>query len=133
MHERTDGCARQYKSKHSFGIISTSNDNLNVNHIANYIASGHGKGEVDQAAGFVKTAAKHAVISNPDVVIRNAEELYHFTKSYLTTHEINLTAKLSERRFFSMLDVDDVRREPNNNYKTIKRNAQPVFGCINRV
>ena len=58
LHQRTDGCAGQYKSKHSFGIISISEQHLNVHHIANYNASGHGKGEVDQAAGFLKTAAK---------------------------------------------------------------------------
>ena len=56
----------QYKNKHSFGIISTSEQHLNVHHITNYSASGHGKGEVDQAAGFLKTAAKRAVIANTD-------------------------------------------------------------------
>ena len=69
LHQRTDGCAGQYKSKHSFGIISTSEQHLNVHHIANYSASGHGKGEVDQAAGFLKTAAKRAVIANTDMAI----------------------------------------------------------------
>ena len=68
LHQRTDACAGQYKSKHSFGIISTSEQHLNVHHITNYSASGHGKGEVDQAAGFLKTAAKRAVIANTDTV-----------------------------------------------------------------
>ena len=117
MHQRTDGCAGQYKSKHSFGIISTSEQHLNVHHIANYSASGHGKGEVDQAAGFPKTAAKRAVIANTDMAIRNAKELYEFAETYLASRDIGPSAQLSQRRFF-YVDSLDVKRE-----NMIKRNT----------
>ena len=120
LHQRTDGCAGQYKSKHSFGIISTSEGRLNVKHIASYSASGHGKGEVDQAAGFLKTAAKRAVIGNIDMAIRDAKELYEFAETYLISREISPSAQLSQRRFF-YVDAEDVKGEHDKDkYGTIQ-------------
>ena len=42
---------------------------------------------MDQAAGFLKTAAKRAVITNTDMAIRNAKELYEFAETYLASRE----------------------------------------------
>jgi hypothetical protein len=51
LHQRTDGCSGQYESKNSFADFSKSEKVLKVKRIANYSASGHGKGKV----GFLKT------------------------------------------------------------------------------
>ena len=64
LHQRTEGCAAQYKSRHSFADISKSEQDLNVQRFVNFSARGHGTGEVDQAAGFLKTEARQAVITN---------------------------------------------------------------------
>ena len=81
IHQRTDGCAGQYKSKRVFGDISSSKQYINARVIANFSSSGHGKGKVDAAAGFLKSAARRAIIPNLDLKIRDAQELYDFASS----------------------------------------------------
>ena len=68
IHQRTDGCAGQYKSKNAFGDVSSSKQYINAKVIANFSSSGHGKGEVDAAAGYLKSAARRAIIRNVDNV-----------------------------------------------------------------
>ena len=65
---------------------------------------------MDQAAGFLKTAAKRAVIANTDMAIRNAKELYEFAETYLASCDIGPSAQLSQRRFF-YVDSLDVKGE----------------------
>ena len=63
--QRTDGCAAQYKTRNSFGDISNFKA-TGIACIANFSASGYGKGEVDSAAGYMETSAPRTLTSNPD-------------------------------------------------------------------
>ena len=111
-------------NKHSFGIFSTSEQHLNVHHIANCSASGHGKGEVDQAAGFLKTAAKRAVIANKDMAIWNAKDLYEFAEKYLASCDIRSICTIVTKEIFLCWFI---RCEMRTWW-----NAWPPFYCINR-
>ena len=82
-------------------------------------ASGHGKGEVDQAAGFLKTAAKRAVIANTDMAIRNAKELYEFAETYLASRDIGPSAQLSQKRFFYVDSLDMKQEHDKEKYSTV--------------
>lgn len=119
LHERTDGCASQYKSCHAFGDISRSEAEINVHVIRNFSASGHGKGEVDAAAGALKTAARKAIVSGgPDkFVCQSASDLYNFALSHFQT--TGKKAKLHDRRFF-LLDQGSVDRTLRGTYTTVK-------------
>ena len=56
LQQHTDDCASQYKTRNCSGDILRSHLDLNyVKVIRNYSGNGHGKGEVDTAAGFLKT------------------------------------------------------------------------------
>ena len=68
----------QYKSKRAFGDISSSKQYINAKVITDFSSSGHGKGKVDAAAGFLKSAARRAIIRNLHLKIRDAQELYDF-------------------------------------------------------
>ena len=55
MHEFTDGCQTQYKSRHCMAYISESCSRLKCKQIVrNYFESSHGKGPQDAAGGSVK-------------------------------------------------------------------------------
>lgn len=72
LHERTDGCAAQCKSAKCFGNGSRSETNLGQKTVRSFSGSGHGKGEVDSAAGYLKTEARKTVVRNIELTIHNA-------------------------------------------------------------
>ena len=87
---------------------------------ANFSASGHGKSEVDSAAGSANTKAKHAVITK-HITINDAETFYDFCKSTIEAKPIvqGLMKKpttLHAKRFF-FIDTDEIdhTRDPENN------------------
>ena len=83
---------------------------------------------MDQAAGFLKTAAKRAVIANTDMAIRNAKELYEFAETYLASRDIGPSAQLSQRRFFYVDSLDVKRDHDKEKYSTYcSWNAWPPF------
>jgi len=121
LHQRTDGCASQYKSFNCFGDVSRSREDLDVDVICSYSGSGHGKGEVDAAAGYQKTAARKALIRSVDeITIHSAKELYEFAASHLGTSAVLKTSALHGRRFFCVdkSDVDTERARAK--FKTVK-------------
>ena len=60
-------CASQYRSKNTFLDLRTSEQDLGVPRHVNYCGCGHGKGEVDAAAGYLKHAPRNAVARNTDL------------------------------------------------------------------
>ena len=105
IHQRTDTCAAQYRSKNTFLDLSTSEQDLGVPRQVNYSGAGHGKGEVDAAAGYLKHAARSAVAKNIDLVITSAQELYNFATERLQTDSAKLT------RRFIYLPKEDIDRD----------------------
>lgn len=61
MHEFTDGCASQYKSRHCFGDLSFGKVDFGYEIIRNYFETSHAKGVQDAAEGLIKNQAEYAV------------------------------------------------------------------------
>ena len=77
VHEFTDGCASQYKSRHCFGSLNVAAKELGVPYIRNFYETAHAKGPQDAAGGFIKHAADMAVLRG-QVVIQSARDFYKF-------------------------------------------------------
>ena len=82
MHEWTDGCSTQYKSRHCMGDLSYSNADFGYPIIRNYFETSHAKGPQDGAGANLKHMADSA-ITKRKVVIQNAEDLYKFAHTTL--------------------------------------------------
>ena len=82
MHEFTNGCAGQYKSRHCLGDVSYYLANLGFVVQRNYFATSHAKGEQDAAGANVKQKATTAVLRRL-AIIRNAKEMSEYlTKEF---------------------------------------------------
>lgn len=71
MHEFTDGCQSQYKSRHCMGTVAHACEDLGYNTlIPNYFETSHGKGPQDAAGGCFKWQAEMAVMADYTVCQR---------------------------------------------------------------
>ncbi|MES9904038.1 MAG: hypothetical protein ABW168_15355 [Sedimenticola sp.] len=83
MHEYTDGCQTQYKSRHCMGEIVNVKRNLGYSKlIRNYFETSHAKGIQDAAGGLLKHQADQAVFRG-QVIIQSAFDLYTFANEKL--------------------------------------------------
>lgn len=82
LHEFSDGCASQYKSRNTFADISFGDTDFSVEREHHYYASCHGKGPCDSTGGVVKTAIRRAVVLGK-VTVNCAEELYRYCRTNL--------------------------------------------------
>jgi hypothetical protein len=76
--KKSDGCVSQYKSANCFASMAKVGKEMGCTMELLFTVSGHGKSEVDGAAGFLKTAARKAVESNAISGIQTAEELVEY-------------------------------------------------------
>ena len=119
IHCRSDGCGVQYKNCNFFGDLSRAKRDLGVPIIWNYSAAGHGKGEVDSAAGVIKTAARRAVIAEVDnVVIQSAQDFLQFCKDHFKFETQQASSEIHGRRFFEV-QTDQISRTSRGNYTTV--------------
>ena len=82
MHEFTDGCAAQYKSRHCIGDLSCCVADFGFPIQRNYFETSHAKGEKDAAGSHVKQQASLAVIRGR-ADITNAKQLCdHLTANF---------------------------------------------------
>ena len=88
LHEFTDGCAAQYKSRHCIGDLSCSLADLGFTIQRNFFETSHAKGEQDAAGSHVKQQASLAVVRET-ASITNAKELC----DHLTSHFSNLHSR----------------------------------------
>ena len=77
MHEFTDGCAAQYKSRHCIGDLSCSLADFGFPVQRNYFETSHAKGEQDAAGSHVKQKVSQAVLRRT-ATINNARSMYDF-------------------------------------------------------
>ncbi|MES9884023.1 MAG: hypothetical protein ABW185_24515 [Sedimenticola sp.] len=115
MHEFTDGCSTQYKSRHCMGDVS----NIDLGYpslIRNYFETSHAKGPQDAAGGCVKHMADMAVIRG-STIIQNAKDFYNYGKNNLTS-----TKSICKRRIFKYLET--VNRDNKTSYNPIPNNRQ---------
>ena len=62
LHEFTDGCAAQYKSRHCIGDLSCCLANHGFPVQRNFFETSHAKGEQDAAGANVKQKVSNAVL-----------------------------------------------------------------------
>ena len=103
LHEWTDGCSAQYKSRHCMGDVSKSVSDFGFTTIRNYIETSHAKGSQDGAGANIKHMADLDVIRKK-VRIQNANDLYNHTKQNFCNPARSSfpgrTVQLSKRFFF---------------------------------
>lgn len=74
---------------------------------------------MDSAAGYLKTAARQAVVRDVELNINNAKDLYDFACKNLGSNSCTERAALHRRRFF-YVDKLDISQRSNANFTTIK-------------
>ncbi|XP_022801267.1 uncharacterized protein LOC111338965 [Stylophora pistillata] len=77
MHEFTDGCAAQYKSRHCIGDLSCSLADFGFPIQRNYFETSHAKGEQDAAGSHVKQKVSQAVLRRT-ATITSARSMHDF-------------------------------------------------------
>ena len=118
MHEFTDGCSSQYKSRHCLGDLSfaTTEYGYKVFH-RNFFETSHAKGPQDAAGGFIKRQADIAVLRG-NTFIQNAKDLFSFCNNDLKEPR----SALFKRRIFRY--VESVVRDNIRNFKPISNNLK---------
>ena len=123
MHEWTDGCSAQYKSRHCMGDVSFSASDFGFKTVRNYFETSHAKGPQDGAGANLKHKADMAVIKRQEV-IQNAKDLFKFAEKNLKTPAPSRyqseNVHLKRRIFFY---VEQVNRDRRRRYfKEVKGN-----------
>ena len=77
VHEFTDGCAAQYKSRHCVGDLSCSLMDFGYHTQRSCFETSHAKGEQDAAGSHVKQRVSQAVLQRK-ARITNAESMYKY-------------------------------------------------------
>jgi len=104
MHEFTDGCAAQYKSRHCVGDISCALADFGYHIQRNFFETSHAKGEQDAAGSHVKQKISQAVL-NRTATINSAKAMYEYLQANFTQPTSTFTARagaihLKRRVFF---------------------------------
>lgn len=128
MHEFTDGCSGQYKSRHCFGDLSCSLQHLGYVVQRNFFATSHAKGEQDAAGSHVKQKATSEVLRR-NATIKNAEDLCAFLKANFSEPSSSSFSSPKnsvdlKRRVFFYIPASGPqsvpRNRPDGNFKTLK-------------
>ena len=124
MHEWTDGCLAQYKSRHCMGDTSYSVADFGFPTIRNCFETSHAKGPQDGACANLKFKADMAVIRWQKIT-QNAVNLYEFAQEQPQVPSEK--ASLSRRIF---LYVEQHERErPCCCFKEVRRN-HPIHSIL---
>lgn len=83
MHEFTDGCAAQYKSRHCIGDLSCSLADFGFHIQRNYFETSHAKGEQDAAGLHVKQKVGQAVLRRI-ATINSAKSMHQYLMQNLS-------------------------------------------------
>lgn len=84
LHEFTDGCVAQYKSRHYIGDLSCCLADHGFLVQRNFLETSHAKGEQDAAGANVKQKVSNAVLRKT-AVIRNAKDKKEFLEENFST------------------------------------------------
>ena len=104
MHEFTDGCAAQYKSRHCIGDLSCCVADFGFPIQRNYFETSHAKGEQDAAGSHVKQQTSLAVIRGRADITNAKQPCDHLTVNFSKPAQSSLpsrsTAVSLKRRLF---------------------------------
>lgn len=118
MHEFTDGCSAQYKSRHCLGDLSRTVSELGYERIQrNYFETSHAKGPQDAAGGYVKRQADISVLRG-NVKIRNAKDLFNFCQKSL----VSSRSAVCKRRIFRY--TESINHDQNRRFKPVSHNRE---------
>jgi hypothetical protein len=83
MHEFTDGCSAQYKSRNCIGDVSRIQEELGYSKIIrNLYETSHAKGPQDAAGGFLKHQTDMAVLRGREM-IQSTKDFFDFVDNKL--------------------------------------------------
>ena len=131
MHEWTDGCSAQYKSRHCMGDVSKSVRDFGFLTIRNFFETSHAKGPQDGAGANLKHQCDMAVIRR-QVVIQNAKDMHEFAIANLKDPSFSQyqshNVKLKRRVFFYVDEVDRNRKDRLFNEVKGNREIHSIVG-----
>ena len=128
LHEFTDGCAAQYKSRHCIGDLSCSLADFGFTIQRNFFETSHAKGKQDAAGSHVKQQASLAVVRGT-ATITNAKDLCdHLTSHFSKPAQSSFPARsksvsLNKRIFFYVPSEGPdaiLRKREGRKFETIK-------------
>jgi hypothetical protein len=116
MHEFTDGCSSQYKSRNCMGDVSRIHGELGYSKIIrNFYETSHEKGPQDATGGFVKHQADMAVLMGSEM-IQNAKDFFDFVDNKLRIPQ----SGIYKRRVFRY--AEEIQRDKISDYKPVNQN-----------
>ena len=121
IHEYTDGCAAQYKSRHCPGSLTQVATKLNCTIVRNFYETSHAKGPQDAAGGYLKQQADLAVLRGK-TIIQSAKDFYEFVSEELSTPKQSAVCKSRIFRY-----VPEIPRNEASYFKqipSIRKNHQ---------
>ncbi|EDO31600.1 predicted protein [Nematostella vectensis] len=120
VNEFTDGCAGQYKSKHTFGDLSCCLSDFGCQIDRHFFETSHAKGEQDAAGANIKQRATLAVIRGR-ATIKSAKQLHDYLSSKFTLPTTSNTS-LSKRIYFHIPVKGEgaVARRSDRTFKELK-------------
>lgn len=125
LHEWTDGCSAQYKSRHCMGDVSKSYQDFGFDTIRNYFETSHAKGPQDGAGANLKYKCDMAVIKR-QACIQDAKDLYDFAQKEFQNPAPSRyqsdNVKLKRRVYFYVDSVD--RNRPYRLFKEVEGNRK---------
>ncbi|XP_071140649.1 uncharacterized protein [Mytilus edulis] len=117
MHEYTDGCQCQYKSRHCMGDVSNGQQDFGYDRlIRNYFETSHAKGPRDAAGGYVKRQADLAILRRK-ATIQTAHDFYKFANENLQETRDSSVCLRCVFRF-----IDNIDRNRDRYFKSIPQN-----------
>ena len=103
VHEFTDGCAAQYKSRHCVGDMSCSLSDFGFTTQRNYFETSHAKGKQDAAGSHIKQKVSQAV-PRQTATITNAKSMYEFLSQNFSLPAVSAkSVELKRKIFFYVL------------------------------
>ena len=100
VHEFTDGCAGQYKSRHTFGDLSCSLADFDFQVHRHFFETSHAKGEQDAAGANIKQHATLAVLRH-ETSITSAKDLCDYlSRTFRNPTSQSRSVTLKNRVFF---------------------------------
>lgn len=130
VHQWTDGCAAQYKGRHSFAEISLAETKNNVTVVRNIYETSHGKGPCDGLGDKIKKKVSNAVLQNNNISVSSASDLLRFCEENLSnvgesTYNSRRSRYTASSRTFKLFEKID--RSATTSVKTL--NGTRMIHC----
>lgn len=128
LHEFTDGCAAQYKSRYCIGDLSCSIADFGFTIQRNFFETSHAKGEQNAAGSHVKQQASLAVVRGT-ATITNGKDLCdhptnHFSKPAQSSFPSSSKSVILNRRIFFYVPSQGpnaiLRNREGRKFETVK-------------